>query len=585
MFDGFPQYLEFECPTLDFRILSISLFIQIYLFRLTPLHTKLTTNFFIQMRTLPIFIFLLIFAGCTSTRQTPIPQSSDASSSLPVTPVEVAPFEFVIIQLNDVYEISPLDGGRIGGLARVATVINQVKEKNPNTITVLSGDFLSPSLISSLSVEENGERRRIAGEQIIDVFNAMGLDYVTFGNHEFDIKAEDLQQRMDDARFTFFSSNVMFKPEGQPAQPFMQHGAAIPTVATHTFTTETGAAFNLGFISVTLPFNLAEYVHYEDVYEAGTSAFEAAKEDHDLVFAITHLAMEEDAQLAQTIPDLPLIIGGHEHSDSLTTVGNTRIAKADANARTIYLHWISYHPESKALDIWSQLMPITNDIKADPHTAQVVAAWETRANALIGDMGYNANEVITSLPANFDGREGMIRNYQTNLGRLVTCAMLDIDDTAEFAFINSGSIRIDDMLNGQIQQRDILRTLPFGGGVVHGSFKGDVLLRVMETGLKTNRDAGGYFQVTGNLVVTDDAIELNGAPIDPDATYQGVLPEFLSLGLEENLEFMANEATYTPIGGDSANNTANLDIRNLLIQYLKKPDWINSCSFAGTAQF
>ncbi len=535
------------------------------------------------MRAFSTLIMLLLFSsafftGCTSVRQTPVPQSPAQTSTAPV-----APFEFVIIQLNDVYEISPLDGGRVGGLARVATVINQVKEKNPNTITVLSGDFLSPSLISSLSVEEGGQRRRIAGEQIVDAFNAMGLDYVTFGNHEFDVKPEDLQRRMDEAQFTFFSSNVLFKPQEPPAQPFTQRGASIPQVAYHTFKMPSGEDFRLGLIGVTLPFNLAEYVHYEDVYQAGRLAFESAKRDYDAVFAVTHLAIEEDEKLARTIPDLPLIIGGHEHSDTLTTVGNTRIAKADANARTIYLHWITYHPDSEDLEIWSQLMPITNDIKPDPHTAEVVAAWEARADALISDMGYNANEVITSLPANFDGRESMIRNFQTNLGRLVTCAMLEADEAAAFAFINSGSIRIDDVINGQIQQRDILRTLPFGDTVVHGAFKGDVLIKTLEAGLVTNRDAGGYFQVTGNLVNDDGTFLLDGSPIDPDETYEAVLPKFLSLGLEENLEFLADEAKYTPIGSNSADSESNLDIRNLLIQYLKKPDWLNTCSFAGTS--
>lgn len=525
------------------------------------------------MRIITLLLSVLLLSNCTTSQPASVAPAHRAG-----------PFAFVIVQLNDVYEISPLDGGRTGGLARVATVIKQVKEKNPNTISVLSGDFLSPSLISSLSVQEAGERRPIAGAQIVEVFNTMGLDYVTFGNHEFDIKSTDLQQRMDDAEFTFFSSNVRFKPGNTPPRPFTQKGAPLPDVATHTFTTPAGDALRLGFIGLTLPFNQADYVHYEGIYEAGKASFASAQENHDLVFAITHLTIEEDAQLARTLPDLPLIIGGHEHSDTLTTVGNARIAKADANARTLYIHWITYDPTTEDLDIWSQLMPITNDIKPDPHTAGVVAAWEARADALIGDMGYDANNVIATLPAAFDGREEVIRNHQTNLGRLIACAMLQADNEAQFAFINSGSIRIDDTLNGQLQQRDILRTLPFGGPVVHGTFSGEVLLRVLEAGLVANRDAGGYFQVTGNLVNDAGAWLLDGAPIEPRESYQAVLPEFLSLGLEENLEFMAKEGQYRPVSSVLADENANVDIRNLVIQYLKKPDWINTCAFAGTEQ-
>ena len=133
-------------------------------------------------------------------------------------------------------------------------------------------------------------------------------------------------------------------------------------------------------------------------------------------------------------------------------------------------------------------------------------------------MGYNANEVITALPVPFDGREEQIRNSQTNLGRLVACAMIDADPNAELAFINSGSIRIDDILSGQIQQRDILRTLPFGGSVVHGSLTGSVLNKVLEAGLIANKDAGGYFQTTANVSSGQNGFEVNGRPIDPETT-------------------------------------------------------------------
>ena len=52
------------------------------------------------------------------------------------------PFEFIVLQLNDVYEISPLEGGNAGGLARVAALRQQLLQENPNTLTVLAGDFM-----------------------------------------------------------------------------------------------------------------------------------------------------------------------------------------------------------------------------------------------------------------------------------------------------------------------------------------------------------------------------------------------------------------------------------------------------------
>ena len=125
---------------------------------------------------------------------------------------------FTVLQMNDVYEISPLEGGKAGGLARVATVIKELEAENPNTISLLSGDFLSPSLMGMLK-DKNGEK--IAGRQMIETLNALGLDYVTFGNHEFDLKTgELLQKRIDQSDFKYICSNVFRKFEDGSAKPF-----------------------------------------------------------------------------------------------------------------------------------------------------------------------------------------------------------------------------------------------------------------------------------------------------------------------------------------------------------------------------
>ena len=50
---------------------------------------------------------------------------------------------FNLIQINDVYEITPVS--KEGGMAKVATVYNSYKQVNPNTFMVIAGDFFSPS--------------------------------------------------------------------------------------------------------------------------------------------------------------------------------------------------------------------------------------------------------------------------------------------------------------------------------------------------------------------------------------------------------------------------------------------------------
>src|SRR4028118_1210800 len=97
--------------------------------------------------------------------------------------------EVVFVQVNDVYEIAPLAGGKSGGIARVATLKKQYQRSNPNTLLVISGDFVSPSVYNSLKYQGTP----IRGRQMVESLNAAGTDLAVFGNHEFDISETDIQ--------------------------------------------------------------------------------------------------------------------------------------------------------------------------------------------------------------------------------------------------------------------------------------------------------------------------------------------------------------------------------------------------------
>ena len=111
-----------------------------------------------------------------------------------------------ILQLNDVYQVSPVDKGKRGGIARVGTLQKKIRAQSPNTLFLLSGDFISPSVGSRL----------FKGKQMIAALNAAGLDIATLGNHEFDFGPDVLRERMKESRFTYTVANVFDKQTGKP---------------------------------------------------------------------------------------------------------------------------------------------------------------------------------------------------------------------------------------------------------------------------------------------------------------------------------------------------------------------------------
>src|SRR5262249_31675158 len=113
------------------------------------------------------------------------------------TPCAGPPVRVQLLLVNDVYQLGP-DGAGRGGLARVATLGRGLRRETPNTPVALAGDALSPSLYSTM----------FRGGQMIEAWNALGLDVATFGNHEFDFGPAVLRERMGESRFLWLSTNV-----------------------------------------------------------------------------------------------------------------------------------------------------------------------------------------------------------------------------------------------------------------------------------------------------------------------------------------------------------------------------------------
>ena len=206
--------------------------------------------------------------------------------------------EFTIIQVNDVYEISPVAGGREGGLARLATLKNRLMKENPNTFLFLAGDLVSPSALGTAKVDG----KRINGEHIVDVMNEVGMDYATLGNHEFDISEEDFLARLDESTATWVSANVTDKS-----------GQMFPGVTetnTMTITDHDGDEVVVGVLGIMLSNYTSSYANYADPIEAAERHIGSLDEKSDLVIALTHLTMEEDIELAKRVSEIDIIMGG-----------------------------------------------------------------------------------------------------------------------------------------------------------------------------------------------------------------------------------------------------------------------------------
>ena len=468
---------------------------------------------------------------------------------------------FIILQLNDVYEIAPMNRGTEAGLARVATLRKKLLAENKNTITVMAGDFLSPSLIGTMKVDG----QRVSGEHMVETLNAMKLDYATFGNHEFDLKEKDLLKRLNESTFKWTSANSFHQTDAG-IYSFNQSKKPIPTHIIHEFKSEAGTIFNLGIVSVTLPFNKTDFVSYDDPLAAFKNTYESIKNSCDAVIGLTHLSLKDDITLAKENPDLLMVLGGHEHANSSNLIGNVTINKADANAKTVYVHRISIDLSNGQRTINSELVAINDKIEEDITVKQVVDKWQSISDENLDKLGYNPNEVVYKTTEALDVLESSIRNGSTNFTKLVMEAYKFGYPNADVFFCNSGSIRLDDKLQGSIFQKDILKAFPYGGSLTVADINGKMLLEILMTSVGKNKNTGGFLQMAG--VAFDDGIwKINSESIDLNKVYKVLIPSFVAAGNEQNLDFIKNAPINKPesLGPNKVKN----DVRDLVIDYLK----------------
>lgn len=479
--------------------------------------------------------------------------------------------DITFVQINDVYEIAPLGGGNEGGIARVATLKKEWLQKNPNTLLVIAGDFLSPSIYNSLQYQG----KAIRGKQMVEALNAAGLNIAMFGNHEFDIKEAELQERINESSFQWVSSNSFQKTKSGVA-PFVKEGKGpLPKTYILNVKDRDGTEAKIGFIAVTLPFNKADYVSYSDPLQTAKEAYNSLKDNVDAVVAITHQSMDADELLAKEIPGLDAIIGGHEHDQKFAKIGNIYITKAMANARNAYIVNLQINKKKNTKKVWTKLKALNQSVALDSATNVVVEKWNKIADDNYSSLGFDARKEMITKGEPYEGRETEVRTRPTNLTQLIISSVKDAAPQADIVVLNGGSIRVDDVVQLPITQYDILRTLPFGGAISEADMKGSLVIKLLEAGRK-NIGIGGFLHYNESLVFANDKWSFNGQPIDAAKTYRVALPEFLLSGKEANMEFLKpDNIEVVKVYPAAIKGETLSDIRLAVVRYLEK----NSAQF------
>lgn len=248
---------------------------------------------------------------------------NDDKNSTTTPAVESKPLELNILHINDHH--SHLDEEMIkfkmnvgtgdeefsvasGGFARVATLINQLATEKKNALKIHAGDAMTGDLYYNLS----------DGKADADAMNTVCFDTFTPGNHEFDAKDDGLK------KFIGFLDQSSCKEKTKILSANVTFGASSPLYKTNRIQKsqvfeKDGVKFAIIGLTVAKKTKNSSQPNADTLF---TDEIETAQKEIDQykaqgiknIILQTHVGYDLDQQLAKSLTDVDVIIGGDSHT-------------------------------------------------------------------------------------------------------------------------------------------------------------------------------------------------------------------------------------------------------------------------------
>lgn len=483
-----------------------------------------------------------VLAGCA-------PLSSGSSGASPDEGREPDTVRVVILHTNDTHAFAAgldargracvEDAACFGGYARLAAAIARERASGEHVIALDAGDAWQGTLFF------RAEGWRMPAE----IWNSIGWDAVTLGNHEFDLGCSEARAYLDALAVPVLAANL--EPSACPASASPHRQEMLIRDA---------GGIRIGIFGLmndevrTISGACPDTAFRPREAAAREAAAHLRAQGAQIVIALTHLGYPEDQALAAAVDGIDIIAGGHSHDllgsspkaagpypTWVTTPSGGRTAVVTAKRSAEYLGRLelTLTREGRIIDARGGAIRLTPDFPRDAAVEKRVEAWAKDVRAI-------ASEPIAVNRIDYPDGLDPCREGDCLSGRLTAEAFLDWGRRwgAQAALINGGAIR-ESLPEGNVTHGDILAMHPFGGSAAMRDMTGAELLAALEHGASANPDfIGPELLQTAGLIyradpqapagrrVTGAALVAHGReePIDPARTYRIVTNDYLARG-------------------------------------------------------
>lgn len=466
-------------------------------------------------------------------------------------------FSLTILHTNDTHgridqflevgsRCTPADAAEnrcVGGVARRATVIDQVRAEGGNLLLLDGGDPFQGTLFYT----------QYKGEEAYTFMNLLGYDAMAVGNHEFDDGPATLARFIEKADFPVLSANIDATDDPDLSghiRPYTVLEVGGKQIGIVGFTTEETAILSSPGANV-------KFLNIERTVQAAVD--ELTAQGITIILAVSHAGYERDQQVGEAVRGIDVILGGHSQillsNTDPTALGPYPTVVKSPDGSTVLVvtdyQWginlgrldVVFDPQGR-VESWSGA-PIRLDasVPMDPEVQALVEEFRAPLDELQQTVVGNTTDLL-------DGDRARCRFGECTMGNLVSDAILwaTASEGVQMVIINGGSFR-SSIPAGDVTLGNILEVLPFSNTISTFELKGEDLITALENGVgrahsAANEGTGRFPQVAGlryawspdrlpgERLLSVEVQNPDGsfAPLDPQATYKIATNDFLRKG-------------------------------------------------------
>ena len=497
------------------------------------------------------------------------------------------PVEVTLLAINDFHgNLKPPPGGlemrdpadatktvrvSAGGAEAMATLIKARRAAAKNSIFVAAGDLVGASPMLSALFND---------EPTIESLGLMGLSLSAVGNHEFDKGVVELMRKQNGgcntdksclalhpflgAKYHYLAASTIDRATGKPILPPYEirdfEGVPIAFV---------GLALK-GTADMVKPTGIAGVEFRDEAETVNALVPEIRAKGVETIVVLIHEGgfptggFDECPGISGPIVEIVkkldkavrVVVSGHTHKAYLCRIDDRLVTSGDKYGTIVSEIRLSLDPKTKTLieAKADNLIVRTEAYAKDPEQTALIAAYEEVAAPMM-------NRPIGRISATIERIEGP--RTDTAVGNLVADAMWaasrDSDKGgAQLAMTNPGGLRqslVRTRDDGTVTFGELQAMLPFQNTLVVVSLTGAEIARLLERQWE-NRVKVIVLQVSGNVryaysesavpgaKVVPGSLTIDGAPIDPLATYRVAINDFLRVGGDRFPEFVSARDAY-----------------------------------------